>query len=60
VPDYCNASNGQLHAVNAWFGPTGTVTPLHHDPPHNLLAQVSIESLILVLKVSAYYFLNGY
>lgn len=40
VPDYCNASNGQLHAVNAWFGPTGTVTPLHHDPPHNLLAQV--------------------
>lgn len=40
VPDYCNASNGKLHSVNAWFGPTGTVTPLHHDPQHNLLAQV--------------------
>ncbi|KAH9302123.1 hypothetical protein KI387_013706, partial [Taxus chinensis] len=40
VPDYCSASNGVMHSVNAWFGPVGTVTPLHHDPHHNFLAQV--------------------
>ncbi|KAL4198223.1 hypothetical protein AMTRI_Chr03g139140 [Amborella trichopoda] len=40
VPDYCAASVGELKSLNAWFGPSGTVTPLHHDPHHNLFAQV--------------------
>ena len=39
TPDYCSLGGGELHAVNAWLGPAGTVTPLHHDPHHNLLAQ---------------------
>ncbi|CAK9164448.1 unnamed protein product, partial [Ilex paraguariensis] len=39
IPDYCYAGGGELRSLNAWFGPSGTVTPLHHDPHHNILAQ---------------------
>eukprot|EP00898_Chlorokybus_atmophyticus_P007899 jgi/Chlat1/810/Chrsp104S01274 len=50
VPEYCFLSGGDGGygdnddvdgpAINAWFGPAGTVTPLHTDPKRNLLAQV--------------------
>ncbi|XP_066330937.1 lysine-specific demethylase JMJ30-like [Miscanthus floridulus] len=40
VPEYCLACGGKLQSLNAWFGPHGTITPLHHDPHHNLFAQV--------------------
>lgn len=54
TPDYCALDDDdddgdddddddheqQPVAVNAWFGPGGTVSPTHTDPYHNLLAQV--------------------
>ncbi|KAG0625822.1 hypothetical protein M758_2G082700 [Ceratodon purpureus] len=40
VPDYCSIGGGDLQSINAWLGPAGTITPLHHDPHHNLLTQV--------------------
>ncbi|KAI8061550.1 uncharacterized protein B0P05DRAFT_557486 [Gilbertella persicaria] len=49
VPDYCYikpnlndlyTSHTDDVIKNAWFGPKNTVSPLHHDPYHNLLCQV--------------------
>ncbi|KAJ8975505.1 hypothetical protein NQ317_010620 [Molorchus minor] len=44
IPDYCSLSldyeNSTDPDINAWFGPKGTVSPLHFDPKNNLLAQV--------------------
>ncbi|KAK7830110.1 lysine-specific demethylase jmj30 [Quercus suber] len=45
VPDYCFTGGGELRPLNAWFGPAGTVTPLHHDPHHNILAQVDLDNI---------------
>ncbi|KAL6661155.1 hypothetical protein ACP70R_000539 [Stipagrostis hirtigluma subsp. patula] len=50
VPEYCYAGGGELQALNAWFGPHGTVTPLHHDPHHNLIAQYPQWYMVLGRK----------
>ncbi len=64
IPDYCciRVVNGESFSleekietedpsvkINCWFGPKGTVSPLHFDPEHNLLAQVchTVNSALL-------------
>ena len=59
IPDYCfmtpelegERQKGEV-VVNSWFGPAGTVSPLHQDPRRNLLCQVSVVSPDLLMNFS--------
>lgn len=67
TPDYCallladeeDDSGAESVATNAWFGPGGTVSPLHNDPFHNLLAQVvGSKRVSLAVRKRRLYFLS--
>jgi len=51
VPEYCYSTDvGDEPDINAWLGPKGTVSPTHHDPKNNFLAQVCFKTYCSVLQ----------
>lgn len=52
-PEYCCFSDSNEPVdVMAWYGPKGTVSPLHHDPKKNLLTQVVGEKQLFLFAPS--------
>jgi [protein]-arginine 3-hydroxylase / protease len=51
IPEYC--CRGASPRLKAWLGPKGTVSPLHTDPTHNLLAQVFGAKLVILAEPAA-------
>lgn len=50
-PDYCCFSDDDNPVdIMAWYGPKGTISPMHHDPKKNLLAQVVGEKLVFIFS----------
>ncbi|NJK37404.1 MAG: cupin-like domain-containing protein [Oscillatoriales cyanobacterium RM2_1_1] len=57
-PEYLNPQETQGR-IFFWFGPQGTVTPLHHDPVNLMLAQVlGRKRILLILPQQTPYLYN--
>lgn len=51
----CHESPADDVLVQGWLGPAGTVSPLHHDPHHNLLTQVCGQCNVHMFFVAIIY-----
>eukprot|EP00088_Acartia_fossae_P018153 TRINITY_DN20452_c0_g1_i7.p1 TRINITY_DN20452_c0_g1~~TRINITY_DN20452_c0_g1_i7.p1 ORF type:complete len:454 (-),score=47.20 TRINITY_DN20452_c0_g1_i7:60-1421(-) len=48
IPDLCFTGEEDDVDMNVWIGPKGTVSPLHTDPKHNFLCQVSGSKYVVL------------
>ncbi|KAL3288978.1 hypothetical protein HHI36_003421 [Cryptolaemus montrouzieri] len=64
IPEYCTLCEDYDNfcdpEINCWFGPGGTVSSLHYDPKHNLLAQIYGTKQVLLFAPSDTQFLYPY
>ncbi|KAK4049939.1 hypothetical protein OIV83_003763 [Microbotryomycetes sp. JL201] len=60
VPNYQPVSNEQGYLLNAWLGPTDTVSPAHTDPYYNCYAQVFGSKWVWVAPPSCAASMNAF
>ncbi|ORX97698.1 Clavaminate synthase-like protein [Basidiobolus meristosporus CBS 931.73] len=51
-PEYSRAGRNDIYPTNGWFGPKGTISPIHRDPYCNLFAQVVGRKYLRIYPVS--------
>jgi len=62
IPEYCFTGEEESDniAINIWFGPSETVSPLHTDPKHNCLCQVFGRKYVRLYKEDQSEYLSAY